>query len=125
MAQGGPVVVTGGRTWNGVLEADAMRDDLVRGGVPREAILRERCALTTRGNAQLTAQLLGRLGALRATLVTCDWHMARAALLFRKEGVDVEPLPVLGPVVPSVTRWVRAVHEWGATRLDLAGGTTA
>jgi uncharacterized SAM-binding protein YcdF (DUF218 family) len=116
-------VVSGGRTWHGVVEADAMADDLVRGGVPRGDIVRERCSMTTHDNARFSAELLRRLGVGRVTLVTCEWHMTRAARLFRREGLEVEPLPAKGPRVTSWVRWYRSGHEWVSARLQPSGGT--
>ena len=90
-----------------------MMDDLVRSGVPAAAVVRERCSLTTRDNARLSAQLLRRRGPLgRVTLVTCEWHMARAAALFRREGLDVQPMPAAAPPVRAARRWFRAGAEW-------------
>ena len=117
-SQGAPfgrLVVSGGRTWDGVVEADAMRDELVRRGVPASSVLRERCSLSPRDNAWHSAQLLGRLcpaGRQPFTLVTCDWHMRRASALFQREGLSVEPLPVPGPDAPPLARWVRTGREW-------------
>lgn len=116
-------MVTGGRTWDGVVEADAMADDLVRRGVPEQAIVRERCSLTTPDNARLSGRLLRRLGVHHLTLVTCAWHMARAAELFRQEGLEVDPLPARAPDVTPLVRWYRAGHEWVSSRLHAAWGT--
>jgi len=115
-------VVSGGRTWDGVVEADSMWDDLVRDGVAEGAIVRERCSLTTYDNARLSAELLRRLGVMRVTLVTCDWHMGRAAELFRRRGLEVDPLPARGPEVTGLARVYRGAHEWVSLRLDLAKG---
>jgi uncharacterized SAM-binding protein YcdF (DUF218 family) len=105
-----------------VVEADAMSDDLVRAGVPKGSIVRERCSLTTRDNARLSSELLRRLGVGRVTLVTCDWHMARAAELFRKEGLEVDPLPAMAPSPRRLARWYRDAYEWVSGRLDAAWG---
>jgi uncharacterized SAM-binding protein YcdF (DUF218 family) len=117
------VIVSGGRTWGGVVEADAMRDELVRGGVPAATVVRERCSLTTRDNARLTARLLGRFGADGLTLVTCEWHMPRASALFRREGLVVAARPVPSPSAPPLARCYRAGHEWVSATLDLTWGT--
>lgn len=110
-------LVTGGRTWNGVVEADAMRDELVRRGVADHRVLRERCSLTTRDNARLSAELLRRRGTGTITLVTCDWHMARAVALFEQERLVVSPHPVPGPPPSRMTGWHRGIHECVARRL--------
>jgi uncharacterized SAM-binding protein YcdF (DUF218 family) len=115
------VIVTGGRAWNGVVEADAMARALVDLGVPAERIVRERCAMSTRENAHYTALLLRRRGLEGARVVTCRWHMPRAAALFRAQGLFVEPVDA--PEGPSPTLRQR-VCRWGyektATWLDRA-----
>jgi uncharacterized SAM-binding protein YcdF (DUF218 family) len=113
IAGDGLLIASGGRTWRGVVEADAMREALVQSGVRAQAVIRERCSLTTADNARLTAQLLRRFGRPSVvTLVTCDWHMPRAAALFAREGLSVHPAPVLGPQRATAIRWVRAGREW-------------
>jgi uncharacterized SAM-binding protein YcdF (DUF218 family) len=112
------VVATGGRVWQGVVEADAMRDALARLGVPPGRVLRERCSYSTRDNARFTAALLARAGVPRASLVTCDWHQARALALFRAQGLDAKAIPVPSPAA----RWTVRLWRWGrervAARLD-------
>jgi uncharacterized SAM-binding protein YcdF (DUF218 family) len=108
-----------------MVEADAMADDLVRAGVSQRSIVRERCSLTTPDNARLSGRLLRRLGARRITLVTCEWHMARAAQLFRQEGLEVDALPATTPEVTTLVRWYRAGHEWASARLHAVKGTHA
>lgn len=115
--------MSGGRTWSGVVEADVMRDELVRGGVPAGRVVRERCSLTTRDNARLTASILRRLTVGSVTLVTCEWHMPRASALFRKEGLAVAVLPVPSPVAGPLARYYRTGHEWVSATLDVAWGT--
>jgi uncharacterized SAM-binding protein YcdF (DUF218 family) len=115
----GRIVVSGGRTWGGVVEADAMHHELALRGVPPRWIVRERCSLTTYDNARLAGRLLRRLGAKRVTLVTCEWHLPRAVLFFSREGLGIDGLPVPSPQSPPTTRWYRAVHEWAATRFAL------
>jgi uncharacterized SAM-binding protein YcdF (DUF218 family) len=103
-----------------VVEADAMREELVRSGVASSRVVRERCSLTTWDNARLSAALLRRFGVGRITLVTCEWHIARAAAFFRGEGLSVDPLPVTSPSIPPLARWVRTSHEWVSLRLHVA-----
>jgi uncharacterized SAM-binding protein YcdF (DUF218 family) len=94
-----------------------MRDELVRRGVADHRVLRERCSLTTRDNARLSAELLRRRGTGTITLVTCDWHMARAVALFEQERLVVSPHPVPGPPPARMTGGHRGIHEWVARRL--------
>ncbi|QFZ21733.1 YdcF family protein [Saccharothrix syringae] len=79
------VVVSGGQgSDEAVPEAVAMRDYLVRRGVPEEAVVLEDRATTTRQNLGYSAELLaerGRSG--RAVAVTNNFHVFRAAVLAR------------------------------------------
>src|SRR5262245_8421875 len=63
------VVACGGRSWRGRVEADELSRLLVDGGVPAEAILRERDSLDTHGNARFAARLLAPLGVRAVTVV--------------------------------------------------------
>jgi uncharacterized SAM-binding protein YcdF (DUF218 family) len=116
----GLILVTGGRTWDGLVEADAMYAALVADGVPAASIVRERCALTTRDNARLSARLVRRLGGRAVSLVTCDWHMPRARAIFEGHGMEVEPVHVPAPFAPVATRLYRSAHEWLSSRLARA-----
>lgn len=112
------VVPSGGRRWGAHVEAERLEVYLARGGVPRDAIYPELMSLTTAENAVFTAELLRRIGARRALVVTCAWHMARALASFRALGVDALPLPV--PEGPA-TLWEgvrRRAHEAVSRRLD-------
>jgi uncharacterized SAM-binding protein YcdF (DUF218 family) len=114
------VVVSGGRAWHGRIEADALADELARLGVPSSCIVRERSSRNTRENAQRTAELLSREKVRHVVLVTCPWHMPRAAALFRREGLDVEPFSAKADEASLSQRAYRFVRELVATRLDQA-----
>jgi uncharacterized SAM-binding protein YcdF (DUF218 family) len=114
------VVVTGGRTWEGCVEADRLGRELVTHGVPRERLLLERAARTTRENAALTARLLAPLGCHRIGLVSCDWHLARALWSFRREGFEAQPVPAPSPPLPAHRRVARDLRESGAWLFDWA-----
>ena len=87
-------------------------------GVDAVLIERERASRNTRENARFTARLLESRGVRRVTLVTCEWHLPRAAALFREHGLDVEAVPVApGPSTLRV-RAYRVVRERIAARLD-------
>jgi uncharacterized SAM-binding protein YcdF (DUF218 family) len=107
------VVVSGGRRWGNEVEADAMARELALYGVPTDAIIRERCSFSTRENARFTAEVLARRGARCVTLVTCPWHMERAALLFTRAGLAVEPIAAAGADVP----WPSRAWRWGLERV--------
>ena len=104
------VIASGGRRWEGKVEADVMARELHRHGVPEGAIVRERLSMTTQENARFVAELLARRGRNGATVVTSDWHLARALMLFRKAGVDVDGVPAIEPAAtwrPRLWRWGR------------------
>jgi uncharacterized SAM-binding protein YcdF (DUF218 family) len=101
------VIVSGGRHWDGVVEADAMARELARRGVPSSAIARERCSLSTRDNARLTAMTLARRGITSAAVVTCEWHLPRALALFRLAGVKVHGVPALETPEARMRGWSR------------------
>ena len=83
------VIASGGRAWEGIVEADAMADALVALGVPAGAVVRERASFTTRENALFTAALCARRGIGKVALVTCVWHLRRASKLFEAHGLEV------------------------------------
>jgi cyclophilin family peptidyl-prolyl cis-trans isomerase len=118
------VVVSGGRVWEGHVEADRLAEELVRKGVPREALLLERQSRRTRENAKYTAALLEPLGLRRIGLVSCDFHMARALWCFRRTGLEPEPLAVASPKLRFSRRIWRFVREQGAWILDRTFSTT-
>lgn len=112
------VVVSGGRHWEGILEADAMARELARRGVPPNAIARERCSLSTRDNARLTAMALARRGIARAAVVTCEWHLPRALALFRLAGIEAYGVPAVDPTDTNASRWSQA---WRVARERVLG----
>lgn len=91
------VVACGGRAWGGRVEADALAELLVAGGVPEAAIARERLSLDTWDNARFAAAMLRRRGLDAVLVVTCSWHLPRAEMLFRATGLDVEGCGVEPP----------------------------
>ncbi len=112
------VIASGGRRWDGMLEADALGQILVSLGVDENAIVRERESLTTRENARYSARLLRERGVSEVGVVTCDWHLARALECFRREGVQAEGIPAASPPVSPFERRVRSVRERLALRLE-------
>jgi cyclophilin family peptidyl-prolyl cis-trans isomerase/uncharacterized SAM-binding protein YcdF (DUF218 family) len=104
------VIASGGRRWSDLVEADVMARELVRRGVPENAILRERCSLTTRDNARFAAAMLARRGIDRVLVVTSDWHLRRAVALFRQTGLFVDGVPAHHPA-PWPTRLRRRASE--------------
>lgn len=105
------VVACGGRSWEGRVEADELARMLEDGGVPREAILREGTSLDTRTNAIEAARLLSPRGVSDVVVVTCSWHLPRAARLFERAGLRV--VDGVGAKPPHPTLLKRA---WWAAR---------
>ncbi len=114
------VVVSGGRRWDGIVEADRLALELTRLGVPESAVLRERESWTTRDNAIRTARLLAPLGVRRIGVVSCDWHLPRALWSFRREGFDAEGVPALTPPLAARRKIALFLREQGAWLLDRA-----
>lgn len=114
------VAVTGGKRWDGTMEAEELARALGERGVPESAILLERAAMNTSENARFTAQLLRPLGVLRVGLVTCDWHLPRALWNFRQAGLIAEPVPALSPEVTARKRVWRTLGERAAFWHDRA-----
>jgi len=71
---------------------EPMRDFLVGGGVPAEAILIEGRSRSTRENALYTAELAYSVPG-PYVLLTSDYHMWRASRAFAKAGLAVRPRP--------------------------------
>jgi uncharacterized SAM-binding protein YcdF (DUF218 family) len=108
------VIVSGGRRWNGVVEADALADALVLAGVPREALVLERESQTTHENAVMTARLLPAGSGRSVGVVTCDWHLPRALYCFERAGLSATGLGAVSPPLPPGRRLLRALRERGA-----------
>ena len=120
------VVATGGVTQGAPrAEATALAEGLAAAGVP-DVIVEPR-ALTTADNARFTAALLEPLGAGTVWLVTQPFHGRRAALLFRRAGLE----PRVWHIADSLQyrdprrarRWVvREVGAWGMLALRTIAG---
>lgn len=108
------VIVSGGRRWNGVAEADALADALVLAGVPREALVLERESQTTHENAVMTARLLGADSKRSVGVVTCDWHLPRALYCFERAGLTASGLGAVSPPLSPARRLYRTLREQGA-----------
>lgn len=88
-----PVLVFSGSLRRGQIPENVIRLELARDlGVPREAILTESGASTTRDEARRLHVLLWPRGVRRILLVSDSQHLARAAPVFRRAGFDVEPV---------------------------------
>jgi uncharacterized SAM-binding protein YcdF (DUF218 family) len=116
------VIASGGRRWNGIAEADVLLSTLVARGVPRAAVVRELCSLSTLENAWYSAELMRAAGLLRPAIVTCDWHMPRAIACFERLGFEPTQVPALAPlgkaslaarhVLERARRWADRRTAW-------------
>jgi uncharacterized SAM-binding protein YcdF (DUF218 family) len=114
----GLIVFSGGKRWNGVSEAEAMRAWWEREANSwREGeLVIEEFSEDTLENAEHSAALLAERGITRIGLVTCDFHMRRATLLFEAQGLFVTPLPA--EKERGLLERVRLrFREWGALQL--------
>ncbi|WP_280232866.1 YdcF family protein [Nocardia cyriacigeorgica] len=96
LAPASPIIVTGGNPRNGISEAVAMADWLVRHGIAAERIHLDPAAVDTVQNAQHSAQIMHDLGASDAVVVTSADHIDRAVASFAAAGV-----PVAAAVTPD------------------------
>ena len=85
------------------------------GGVPEEAILRERASLDTHENATHAARILAERGVKDVVVVTCSWHLPRATKLFERAGLRV--VEGVGAPPPNPTLLARA---WWSARERLS-----
>jgi uncharacterized SAM-binding protein YcdF (DUF218 family) len=111
------VIVSGGAPTLGSsarAEADLMREELVKLGVPHERIRVDPTSRTTNAQAANVARLLQQRDPLaRAVVVTTAAHMPRVMKLFLAEGIDA---------VPSVTpdlRYDKGRVGWSRWRPSL------
>jgi uncharacterized SAM-binding protein YcdF (DUF218 family) len=117
-AGGAPLVVaTGGTTGRAPRsEAAAMAEALIAAAVPEQAVLVEDASSTTDDNARLTAAMLAPRDARRVWLVTQPFHGRRAAVLFRRAGLE----PQVWHIADSIQYRHRGralrmiVREWAA-----------
>lgn len=109
------VIASGGRRWQGLPEATALRDLLVARGVPDDRIVRELWSLTTIENASYSAELLRAASIHRVSLVTCDWHMPRALVCFAACGLTPSPLASPSPREGALARGKRHLLERART----------
>ncbi len=103
------VIFSGGRAWDGMKESTAMANWWQTMGTLAPT-LEEDQSQTTLQNAREVSKLCRARGLSCVHLVTCDFHMRRAAFLFKHQSLTVIVHPA-----PSPGSWgLRHVREWGA-----------
>ena len=91
------LIFSGGRvTWRGGVEGSEAADMsqlAIAMGVPKSAIIEEDSSLNTYQNAVKVKPILQRYNIQQVLLVTSATHMPRSVLIFKKQGIDVIPVP--------------------------------
>ena len=80
--------------FSGAGAAPAMRTFAISQGIPAGAIEVETQSVSTRENAVRTAELLRGKAHGKLVMLTSDYHAWRAARVFRRAGLQVEPRPI-------------------------------
>jgi vancomycin permeability regulator SanA len=81
------IIVSGGVGASGVDEATAMRDHLVRGGVPQEHILVDSNGVNTRQTVDYVRRTVATRGWTRVAVASQFFHQPRTVLALRQCGV--------------------------------------
>jgi uncharacterized SAM-binding protein YcdF (DUF218 family) len=91
------LIFSGGRvTWRGGVggsEAADMAELAIALGVPKSAIIEEDASLNTYQNAVKVKPILQQYNFQKILLVTSATHMPRSVAIFKKQGMDVIPVP--------------------------------
>jgi uncharacterized SAM-binding protein YcdF (DUF218 family) len=122
----GEIVFTGARLpWEDAFttEGHELRRRAIARGVPAERILVGPVVANTAGEAAATARLMRERNWKRVVVVTTGWHMPRAALQFRRAGVDAIYFPVDFRSDPTgtleVIDFVPSAGAWQTTEIAL------
>lgn len=103
----------GGLGQNAPSEAAVIRERCEAAGIPTSAIHDEDRSTTTRENLRNAAPILRALAPAEILLVTDPYHMPRARLIARQEGLRVAPSPTkardIGP-----RQWLRNIPREAA-----------
>lgn len=86
-------------------EAQVMRDELIRQGVPEEYILVEDQSFNTRQNIAHAASLLEEQNASRVLIVTSDYHLPRAMAMAEDAGLEASGMGA--PTKLGMQYWVK------------------
>ncbi|WP_448587376.1 YdcF family protein [Thermocrinis sp.] len=88
-----PLILSGGASMNTLPEAEIMRSMLLTLGVDKSKVYAEVKSRDTEENAEQVKVLCQKLKCQRVILITSAYHMKRAVLSFKKEGLEVVPYP--------------------------------
>jgi uncharacterized SAM-binding protein YcdF (DUF218 family) len=104
---------------------------LYQNGVPAGAVIQIDAPVSTYEEARDTRPMLETLGADKILLVTDNFHMRRALMMFENalgDSVEVVPVPVEGPYFDPDSWWrdgrglYAGVSEYGKMLYYLLGG---
>ncbi|MCO1333866.1 YdcF family protein [Microbulbifer sp. OS29] len=110
--KGLPILVSGGRVHDGErLTESQMMASLLEDKFSTPVTWRDDCSRNTAENAVNSAEILHRAKVKSVLLVTHWWHMPRAAEVFSKAGLQVEPLSV-GSAEELLPRAHRGIARW-------------
>ena len=84
------IIVSGGFGEEGFSEPRVMRDYLVGAGVPAGSIHEDDDGLTTGATCANAKAFMDNAGETSANIVTQYFHIPRAKLACRREGIDIE-----------------------------------
>ena len=87
------LVISAGSLNGEVPAAERMAEFMMSQGIPVSTIRVETESHSTRENAFKSKVILDQLAG-RKVLLTSDFHMFRAARVFRKAGIEIEPRPI-------------------------------
>lgn len=112
---------------NGYMEANILRDYLLKKQIPKEDIIIESSSRNTKENAINSVKILKtKYNDGRFLLITSAGHIKRAQLCFKKAGLAVTPYPtdcitsyrnfsiqyILIPRIEAIEKWEDLIHEW-------------
>jgi uncharacterized SAM-binding protein YcdF (DUF218 family) len=106
------LIMTGGNTYRDYYESAVMKQVAVASGVPAEAVLEEREAMDTIGNARYSAAIMRAQGWDRCILVSSPYHLKRARKLFEAAGVEVQTAEAAVPADPGYAIKFTIYENW-------------
>ncbi|MCR5559021.1 MAG: YdcF family protein [Schwartzia sp.] len=112
-----PILLSGGQVYADTgAEAWIARRVLIGLGVSEDDILIEPESLNTTQNAKYSAKIINEKGFKQPILVTSAFHMPRAVLCFKKQGIEVTPYPTdyQANLTPREVHYSRLRPESGA-----------
>ena len=105
------VIVSGGQgRGETITEAEAMRRYLVGKGIDEERIIKEDRATSTMENMKFSKEILdgqGNEGIGDITIITSDFHMLRAKMLARRNGLNPRGITCNTPIQVRINCYIR------------------